>query len=43
MFPAAGGDKVLVSVPASVGLDDDQVTDFARGITVTDRAQPIGG
>jgi hypothetical protein len=43
MFPDAAGHRVLVQVPASVNLTDDQLADFARGISVTDQAQEIGG
>lgn len=42
-FPGNTGSNVQVQVPASVGLSDDQVVDFARGISVTDEATPIGG
>jgi hypothetical protein len=43
MFPDGAGHSVLVQVPASVKLTDDQIVRFARGITVTDQAQEIGG
>jgi hypothetical protein len=43
MFPDASGRRVLVQIPAAVGLTDDQLVNFARGISVTDEAQEIGG
>jgi hypothetical protein len=43
MFPDASGRRVLVQVPASVDLTDDQLVSFARGISVTGQAQEIGG
>jgi hypothetical protein len=43
MFPDAAGRRVLVQLPGSVDLTDDQLVDFARGISVTDQAQDIGG
>jgi hypothetical protein len=43
MFPDASGRRVLIQIPASVNLTDDQLVSFARGISVTDQAQEIGG
>ncbi|MFI0451172.1 hypothetical protein [Actinomadura sp. 6N118] len=43
IFPDGAGHKVLVQVPASLGLTDDQIVRFARGITVTSDAQTTGG
>ena len=43
IFPDAANRKVLVQVPASLGLSDDQIVRFAAGSTVTDQAQPVGG
>jgi hypothetical protein len=42
-FPGDTGGNVQVQVPASVGLNDDQIITFAEGITVTDEAITIGG
>jgi hypothetical protein len=42
-FPGDTGSNVQVQVPASVGLSEDQIVAFAEGITVTDKAIPIGG
>jgi hypothetical protein len=42
-FPDAEGRRVLVQVPASVDLTNDQMVSFARGISVTDQARGIGG
>ncbi|GAA2540666.1 hypothetical protein GCM10010435_05130 [Winogradskya consettensis] len=42
-FPDNAGHSVQVQVPASVGLSDDQIVSFAKGITVTAQAQSIGG
>lgn len=38
IFPDATGHKVLVQIPASVGLTDNQIVRFAQGITVTSAA-----
>lgn len=43
IFPEASGRKVLVQVPGELGLSDDQIVRFARGITVTDEAEAVGG
>jgi hypothetical protein len=43
IFPDASGRKVLVQVPAELGLSDDQIVRFAKGITVTDEAESVGG
>ncbi|TDB76282.1 hypothetical protein [Micromonospora sp. KC723] len=43
IFPDASGRKVLVQVPGELGLSDDQIVRFARGITVTDQAESVGG
>jgi len=43
IFPDGAGHKVLVQVPTSLGLTDDQIVRFARGITVTGEAQPVAG
>jgi len=43
IFPDGAGHRVLVQVPASVRLTDDQVVRFARGIGVTGEAREIGG
>ncbi|MFG2004428.1 hypothetical protein ACGFNU_35275 [Spirillospora sp. NPDC048911] len=43
IFPDGAGHKVLVQVPVSLGLTDDQIVRFARGITVTSEAQTTGG
>jgi hypothetical protein len=42
-FPDASGRQVQVQVPAEVNLSDEQVVDFANGVTVTDKAVEIGG
>lgn len=42
-FPGDTGSNVQVQVPTSVGLSEDQIVAFAEGITVTDKAIPIGG
>jgi hypothetical protein len=42
-FPGDTGSNVQVQVPASVGLSDDQIVAFAKGISVTAEATPIGG
>ncbi|MGH3246953.1 MAG: hypothetical protein ACRDOI_12170 [Trebonia sp.] len=38
IFPDAEGHKVLVQIPASVGLANSQIVRFAQGITVTGAA-----
>ncbi|WP_268919043.1 hypothetical protein [Paractinoplanes lichenicola] len=43
LFSDASGRKVNVQVPETVGLSDEQVVDFAEGITVTGQAVEIGG
>jgi len=43
IFPDGSGHRVLVQVPASVRLTDEQIVRFAQGITVTAQAQQIGG
>jgi hypothetical protein len=43
IFPDAKGHKVLVQIPASVGLTNDQIVSFAQGITVTSAAVAAGG
>ncbi|MCM4082050.1 hypothetical protein [Paractinoplanes hotanensis] len=42
-FPDASGRQVQVQVPAKVNLSDEQVVDFAKGVTVTGEAVEIGG
>ncbi|MBM2614977.1 hypothetical protein JIG36_05310 [Actinoplanes sp. LDG1-06] len=42
-FPDATGRDVQVQVPESVGLTQEQIVDFAEGITVTAEAVEIGG
>jgi hypothetical protein len=39
IFPDAAGNKILVQVPASLGLTNEQIVSFAKGITVTKGAQ----
>jgi hypothetical protein len=39
IFPDGAGHKVLVQVPASLGLTDSQIVSFAQGITVTREAK----
>jgi len=43
IFPDGAGHRVLVQVPSSVRLTDDQIVRFARGIAVTGEAREIGG
>lgn len=43
IFPDAAGNKILVQVPTSVGLTNDQIVTFAQGITVTADAHSVGG
>ncbi|WP_250004573.1 hypothetical protein [Actinoplanes sp. M2I2] len=43
MFTDPSGRRVLVQIPASANLPDDQLVAFAEGITVTDQALEIGG
>jgi hypothetical protein len=43
IFPDAAGNKVLVQVPTSLGLTNDQIVRFAQGITVTSQAHSSGG
>jgi len=43
IFPDGAGRKVLVQVPGELGLSDDQIVRFAKGITVTDQAESVGG
>jgi hypothetical protein len=43
IFPDGAGHQVLVQVPRSLGLTDDQIVRFAQGITVTGEAQPAAG
>jgi hypothetical protein len=43
IFPDAKGHKVLVQIPASVGLTNDQILRFAQGITVTSAAVAARG
>jgi hypothetical protein len=43
IFPDAAGNKVLVQVPTSLGLTNDQIVRFAQGITVTSDAHSLGG
>jgi hypothetical protein len=43
IFPDAAGNKVLVQVPTSLGLTNDQIVRFAQGITVTSDAHSTGG
>ncbi|MFE9185722.1 hypothetical protein ACFYMB_20625 [Micromonospora haikouensis] len=43
IFPDASGRRVLVQVPAALGLGDDQIVRFAEGITVTAAAETVGG
>ncbi|WP_430791926.1 hypothetical protein [Actinoplanes sp. G11-F43] len=42
-FTTSAGKSVNVQVPGEVGLSDEQVVDFAGGITVTGDAVEIGG
>jgi hypothetical protein len=43
IFPDASDRKVLVQVPGELGLSDDQIVRFAKGIAVTDEAESVGG
>ena len=43
IFPDSAGHKVLVQVPASLGLTQAQVVSFAQGITVTKAAKAAAG
>ncbi|MCW2942624.1 MAG: putative serine/arginine repetitive matrix protein 1 [Actinomycetia bacterium] len=43
IFPDAAGHKILVQVPKSVGLTNDQIVRFAQGISVTKHAESTGG
>lgn len=43
IFPDGAGRQVVVQVPRSVDLTEDQIVRFAQGISVTDQAQEIGG
>jgi hypothetical protein len=43
IFPDVSNRKVLVQVPGELGLGDDQIVRFAKGITVTDEAESVGG
>jgi hypothetical protein len=43
IYPDAAGNDVLVQVPTSIGLTNDQIVSFARGITVTSEAKAAGG
>jgi hypothetical protein len=43
IFPDAAGRKVLVQVPVELGLSDDQIVQFAQGVTVTDEARASVG
>lgn len=43
VFPDAAGRQVLVQVPTTLGLTDDQIVRFAQGVTVTDQAHSING
>lgn len=43
IFPDAKGHKVLVQIPASVGLTNNQIVRFAQGITVTSAAVAASG
>lgn len=42
MFPSDKG-AVMVQVPDSTGLSNDQIVSFAEGITVTDELEKVGG
>ncbi|SDT74833.1 hypothetical protein [Actinoplanes derwentensis] len=42
-FPDASGKSVNVQVPGDVDLSDEQVIDFAEGVSVTGDAVEIGG
>jgi hypothetical protein len=42
-FPSGHEGYVLVQVPASLGISDDQIITFAEGITVTEEALFTGG
>ena len=42
MFPSDRG-TVMVQVPDSTGLTDDQIVSFAEGITVTGAPGKVGG
>jgi hypothetical protein len=42
MFPSDKG-TVMVQVPDSTGLSNDQIVSFAEGITVTGALEKIGG
>jgi hypothetical protein len=43
IFPDSAGHKVLVQVPASLGLTQAQIVSFAQGITVTKAAKAAAG
>lgn len=43
IFPDAAGHKILVQVPTSLGLTNDQIVRFAQGITVTSDAVAAAG
>lgn len=43
IFPDGAGHKVLVQVPISLGLTDDQIVSFAQGVTVTRLAKASAG
>jgi hypothetical protein len=43
IFPDGSGHKVLVQVPASLGLTQAQIVSFAQGITVTQAARATVG
>lgn len=42
-FSDASGKNVNVQVPGEVGLSDEQIVDFAEGITVTEEAVEVAG
>jgi hypothetical protein len=43
IFPDGRGHEVLVQVPLSLGLTDQQIVSFARGITVASAARAANG
>ncbi|TDC84966.1 hypothetical protein E1193_04180 [Micromonospora sp. KC606] len=43
IFPDASGVSVLVQVPGELGLSEEQIVRFAKGIAVTDEAVSVGG
>lgn len=43
IFPDGVGHNVLVQVPKSLGLTDDQIVRFAQGVTVTGEAEAAAG